>query len=559
MKYNVDSTLIGAKAAVNGQTELTGDYPTQAKLTVSGLNIANALEVFAPNSVKSSSDIAGTVTVSGPLAKPVQLTGTAELQNVDLKLQGIELKSAEPLRASLNAGTVTLDSFHVTGQDTDLRASGTAKIFGDSNPQGGALHLDASGNISMAIAHSLDPDLISSGRVSFKMSALGTMKQPVLTGNVKLQNVNLAIDGVSNGLSNLNGTLAFDNDRLDVKDLAGTTGGGQLKIGGYLTYKNGLVANLTATGEAVRVRLYGLSSTATAKLQLQGGPDDLQLSGSVLVTRFGVGPDADFAAFSAAGPSLPPQPDDPTNKIHLNVHVTSAPQLDFQNSYAELAGSVDLNVRGTVAQPVILGRILVTDGKATFNGTKYELERGSVTFSNPVRIDPIIDLDAAARVETYDITIGLHGTMANLHTTYRSQPPLTEADIFNLLALGRTQEEAQIYQQQQQQAGADPTTDAILGGALNATVSKRVGKLFGNGQVRIDPTYVGTLGNSSARITVIEPITKQLTLTFATNVNETEEQLIQLQYQIDQSKSIVVTRDENDVYSVVYKIRKRYK
>jgi translocation and assembly module TamB len=358
----------------------------------------------------------------------------------------------------------------------------------------------------------------------------------------------------------MNGTLVFNEGRLDVKDLVATTGGGQLKIGGYLAYEKGLFGDLTATGDAVRVRLYGLSSTANASLRLQGTPESMRLSGNVLVTRFGVGVDVDFSAFaSAGGVSLPPAPDDPTNKILLDVHVTSAPQLDFQNSYAKLAGTVDLTVRGTVAQPTILGRIQITEGSATYLGTRYQLQRGSITFSNPVRIDPVIDLDASARVENYDLTIGLHGTTTSLRPTYRSEPPLTEADIFNLLALGRTQEESQLYQQQQTQAGTDPTTNALLGGALNATVSNRVGKLFGGATVKIDPSFVGTLGNSAARITVTEPIAKQLTLVFASNVNQSAQQLIQLQYRINQSTSLVATRDENGVFSIVYKLRKRYR
>ena len=149
--------------------------------------------------------------------------------------------------------------------------------------------------------------------------------------------------------------------------------------------------------------------------------------------------------------------------------------------------------------------------------------------------------------------------MTNLKPTYRSSPPLTEADIFNLLALGRTQEEAQLNTQQQQQAGQDPTTSALLGGALNATVSNRVGKLFGAGSIKIDPAFVGTLGNSTARITVVEPLTKALTLTYATNVNQSAQQFLSLQYQINESTSIVVTRDESGVFSIVYKIRKRYR
>jgi translocation and assembly module TamB len=412
----------------------------------------------------------------------------------------------------------------------------------------------------MALAHSFDKDITSSGKVGFKVDVGGRMKQPELGGNVQLQNVNLALDGIANGLSAMNGTLVFNEGRLDVKDLTATTGGGQLKIGGYLAYQKGLFGDLTATGDAVRVRLYGLSSTANASLRLQGTPQSMRLSGNVLITRFGVGPDVDFAAFAgAAGPQIPPPRDAPTNKILLDVHVTSAPQLDFQNSYAKLAGTVDLTARGTLAMPTVLGRIQITEGNATYLGTKYQLERGSVTFSNPVRIDPVIDLDASARVENYDVNIGLHGTTTSLKPTYRSEPPLTEADIFNLLALGRTQEEAQISNQQQTQAGSDPTTNALLGGALNATVSSRVGKLFGGATVKIDPSFVGSLGTSAARITVTEPIAKQVTLVFATNVNQSAQQLIQVQYRLNQSTSIVATRDENGVFSIVYKLRKRYR
>ena len=163
-----------------------------------------------------------------------------------------------------------------------------------------------------------------------------------------------------------------------------------------------------------------MSTTANINVRLQGGPESLLLSGNVLITRFGVGPDVDFAGFSSAGGvSAPPDPSSVANKISMNVHVQSSPQMDFQNSYAKLAGTVDLTVRGTVAEPAILGRIRITYGQATFAGTTYELQRGDIYFSNPVRIDPIVDIDATARVENYDITVGLQGTMSNLKPTYR--------------------------------------------------------------------------------------------------------------------------------------------
>ncbi|WP_260734694.1 translocation/assembly module TamB domain-containing protein [Tunturiibacter lichenicola] len=558
--FSANSTLVGAKLDASGQTRLTGDYDIQAKLTVAGLNIGKPLAMFGPGSMKAESMINGTATVSGPLKTPKALSGEAEFSQVDVKLQGVELKAAEPLRVGLRDGVATLEQVHITGQDTDMRASGTGELFGGSDPKGGKLDVKAVGSVSMTLLHTFDNDIISTGKMEFTVAAGGHVTNPELTGKVQFDNVNVAIDGVPNGLSNMNGTLVFNDDRLQVQSLTATTGGGTLKIGGSIRYRNGVYADLTATGDVVRVRLYGLSATANANLKLQGGTESALLSGTILMTRFGIGADVDFAAFgSAGGVSAPPDPNSPANKIRLDVHVTSAPQLDFQNSYAKLAGTVNLQIRGTAAVPSVLGRIEINEGSATFAGTKYQLQRGDIYFTNPVRIDPIIDLDATAQVENYDITIGLHGTSTNLKPTYRSEPPLSESDVFALLALGRTQEEAQLYQERQAQQGTDPTTSALLGGALNATVSNRVEKLFGVGSVKIDPAFVGTLGGSSARITVQQQLSRQITATFATNVNTSAQQLIQVQYDLNHDNSIVVGRDESGVFSIVYKLRKRYR
>ncbi|SNS38457.1 translocation and assembly module TamB [Granulicella rosea] len=565
--YDLTSTLVGAKIVANGQTSLAGDYQTQAKLTIAGLDIGTPLALFQPDGVKAKSNISGTITISGPAKTPTALVGSAQFDNFEITSQNITLKTAESLRIGLRNGLATLDQVHITGQDTDMRASGSAQVFGavdaktgKPDPMGGKLDVKALGSVSLALLHTFDPDITANGKMVFSVGAGNKVMDPALTGKIDFQNVNLAMDGIPNGLSNMNGTLVFNEDRLNVQNLVATTGGGQVKIGGFITYRKGLYADLNATADVVRVRYYGLSATANATLRLQGGPNSAVLSGNVLLTRFGVGADVDFAAFSSAGGvSAPPDPDAATNKIQLDVKITSSPQLDFQNSYAKLAGTVNLNIRGTIAEPTVLGRIQITDGSATFAGTQYQLQRGDIYFTNPVRIDPVIDLDATARVETYDVTVGLHGTASNFKPTYRSEPPLSEADIFALLALGRTQEEAQIYQEQQVQSGTDPTTSSLLGGALNATVSNRVSKLFGVGSVKIDPAFVGTLGNSSARITVQQQLSRQLTLTYATNVNSSAEQLISLQYQLNPSMSIVATRDETGVFSIVYKIRRRYR
>ena len=553
--FTAQNSLVSAGLQVKGQTELRDHFETSASIVLTRLNIAPFLRAFHVQSVTGNSSIGGTIQVAGPLRDLKQFSGEAEINQFSATLQGIPLQATGPLRASLHEGVLHLTQAHITGPDTDLSVIGTAALTGSQ-----ALEMTGNGGLNMKLAQTFDPDITSSGHVDFNIDANGTLTHPVLSGRLHLANVALALNDLPNGISKLNGNLIFDQNRLEVQELVGTTGGGQLKFGGFLAYQQGIYGDFTATGKDIRVRYRGISATADTSLHLQGSQTNMLLAGSVQITRFIIGPNVDFASF-APGPAanIPPDPDAPSSHVRLDVHVFSAPQLDFQNSYAQLAGSVDLRIRGTVAQPAILGRINITDGTANFAGTTYRLQHGEIYFTNPVMIQPIIDIDATTRVEEYDVTIGLHGNANQLTPTFRSEPPLPQADVISLLALGRTQEEQALYSQQEQSVGADSTTNALLGGALNAAVGSRVQKLFGGGSVKIDPTYVGSIGSSSARITVQQNISRNVQVTYATNVNATAQQLIQAQVDVTSSISLLAVRDESGVFSLVLKVHKRYR
>ncbi len=553
--FTAQSSQASVQLQVKGQTALHGNFDTQASLVLTNLNIAPFLRAFHVENVTGNSSIGGTINVAGPLREPKQFSGDAEINQFSANLQGIALQAEGPFLASMHDGILRLTRAHITGPDTNLAVTGTAALTGNQ-----ALAMKGNGAVNMKLAQTFDPDITSSGHVDFNVEANGTLTQPLFSGKMHLTNVALALNDLPNGISKLNGNLIFDQNRLEVQDLVGTTGGGQLKFGGFLAYQQGIYGDFTASGKDIRVRYSGISVTADTTLHLQGSQNNMLLSGNLQITRFIIGPNVDFASF-ATGPSatVPPDPNAPSSHVRLDVHVFSAPQLDFQNSYAQLAGSVDLRIRGTVAQPAILGRINITNGTANFAGTTYRLQHGQIFFTNPVLIEPIIDIDATTRVEEYDVTIGLHGNASQLTPTFRSEPPLPQADVISLLALGRTQEEQALYSQQEQSVGADSTTNALLGGALNAAVGSRVQKLFGGGSVKIDPTYVGSVGSSSARITVQQNISRNIQVTYATNVNATAQQLIQAQVDVTSSISVLAVRDEAGVFSLVLKVHKRFR
>lgn len=558
LMYDVTTQLDSAGVVVHGQTELRGDYATEAKLNFDRFDIATVLRLAHVQGIDSNSALNGVATISGPLAKPVEMRGDLRLQEMALTVEGVHLKSAGPVHAALGDEKVSLDPVHITGENTDLWLQGNVGLKDEKR-----LDLSASGSVNLRLAETLDPDVTAGGTATFQVEARGPIDNPGLRGRVEFKDGSLALEDLPNGLSQLHGELEFNQNRLEVRSLTAMTGGGQLSVGGYLAYQKGIFADLSVKGSGIRIRYpEGVSSEADTTLQLQGTPASMLLSGNVLLTRFSVSPDLDIAALAnqatAAQTVVPPNA--PSNRVRLDVRIRSSPQLNFQNAYAKLAGDVDLRLRGTVASPSLLGRVSITEGNATIAGTRYELQRGDITFTNPVRIQPTIDMTATARVEDYDITLGLHGTPEKMTASLRSDPPLPEADVAALLALGRTQSEQGLYtEQQQRSAGLTQSSDVLLGGALNATVSSRVQKLFGAGSVKVDPSYLSALGNSTTRITVEEQLGPYVTLTYATNVDTTAQQLIQGEIAINRHVSLQITRDESGVFSMVLKAVRRYR
>jgi translocation and assembly module TamB len=412
-----------------------------------------------------------------------------------------------------------------------------------------------------------NPNLVAYGPATFTVTVDGNSARPQLSGRLELKDASLSLLDLPNGLSHISGSLVFAQDRMQIEKLTAHTGGGELDVGGFLAYRNGLYFDLTANGTDIRLRYPpGVSSSADAALRYTGSAKSSLLSGDVLVTRFGMNPHFDFASYLAQSKKAPiiSTLNPFLDNMRLDLHITSTPELQVETSLAKLSGDLDLRVRGTAARPAIVGRVNIAEGDVFFNGTKYRLERGDITFSNPLTIEPVINLDMSARVQGYDVTIGLHGQAIGgkgLSMTYRSDPPLANSDIIALLAFGRTRGQG-VYNASQPGVSTNDTastSNAILGEALNATFSDRVQRLFGASRVKIDPQFIGAENNPSARVTIEQQISNDITFTYSTSLTQSAETVIQVEYNIDKNVSIVAVRDQNGVLGFDIHIRKRKK
>jgi translocation and assembly module TamB len=552
LQVTARSKFAQATLAVDGTVELTGDMQSDLRLQFAQLDINPLLRAELKARITNHPALAGHGSFSGPLRRPRALKAEFQVDSFAVAVDKIAIRSDGPIQLMLADEVVSVQRLTLTAEDTSLTIGGTVDLKGDR-----PLDLYAKGHVNVGLWHVLDNEVTSYGSTDADITVRGTMAKPVMSGRVVIAHAGFSLIDLPAALGELNGTMVFNQDRLEVEHLTGRVGGGQVNVSGYVTFGNTIGFDLSANGTDIRFRYGGVSVTADQSLRLNGTLRGSNLSGEVTITRFAQIPSMDLAAGFVNQTVEIPNPTSPLNNLRLDVRIVSAPELTVQTSLAKLSGDADLRLRGTAMRPVLLGRINIAEGDINLNGTKYHLDRGDVTFANPIRIDPILDMEATTRVRDFDITIGLHGTIEKLTTTYRSDPPLSSDDIIALLAFGRTQEEGNTTGRNTGLGEGAGTL--VLGQAINNMVSNRVSKLFGVSSIRINPSVGGADNNPSARLTIEQQVSNNVTLTYITNLTQSAQQVIQFEYNINTEYTIQGIRDENGVVSFDLLIRKRKK
>src|SRR5581483_675343 len=569
-EFNLDAVTHGAdmqltgrsnfghsQLAVDGSIRMRGDWPTILTLRLDHLDVDPLFRAYLSGRVTGHSSVAGVLAFRGPLKQPDHWNVVGDIDELASDIENIKTHNDGPIHFVLNERVLTLDRLRITGDGTDVTAGGTMQFFGSYD-----MNLHADGRINLRLIETLNPDFTSSGHLNVHIGVTGPWQNPVLNGQLSVLQGALSYVDVPSGLSDVNGTLVFTQDRLEVQSLTARTGGGTVSLGGYVNYGRRVNFHITALANDIRLRYPpGMSATANADLRLTGSLSNAVLAGDITVTRFAVSPDFDFATYlvRAKESITAPNPKSLLNNFHFDVHIATTPELQVQTSIAKASGDADLRLRGTAAHPTLLGRVNILEGEVSFNGTKFRLSRGDISFVNPVQIQPVLDLEATTRVRDYDISIGFHGSIDKLSTTYRSDPPLATQDIIALLAFGRTREDTALMPQNIPTFD-EATSNAILSQALTSTSNNRVQKLFGVSRVKIDPQVGATENNpSGARLTIEQQVSGDITLTYITNVAQTSQQIIQAEYNVNRYVSLIAIRDQNGVVSFDVRIRQRKK
>ncbi len=536
----VDSEVAHSSVRARANINLTGDYQTTASVDTSNIPLETLLASFSntiPQGFQGQTQLHATL--KGPLKDKTRIEAHVTIPTLKASYQQLEISASAPIRVDYVNSIVTVQPAEIRGTDTSLRVRGSIPLAGTSVPS-----FTAQGSVDIGILRMFAPQVHSSGKVTLDIRASGSASNPSIQGNAQMQDVAIVTPDAPVGVEKLNGTLEVSNDRVQINRMTGEVGGGQMSIGGSIVYRPNLQFNLAMQGTSVRLRYpQGLRSLLDANLTLAGNMQSSTLNGRVLINSLSFTPDFDLASFSdqfssnAATPALPGF----TDTVNLSVQVQSKSNLSARSSQVSLEGAVNVRASGTIANPVVTGRADLTAGELFYRNNRYQLQRGIITFTDPTRIDPNLDVSVTTQVEQYNLTITLRGPFDRLTTSYVSDPPLATADVINLIAFGKTTSESAA-------SNSSQSTDSMIASGAQSVVgsgvSSGVQKLAGLSSLQIDPLVVGNNQNPSARVALQQRVTKNFLFTFSTDVSQPGNELVQGEYQINKRWSVSVTRDQ---------------
>lgn len=527
------SQLVNASVQAHGSVSLTGDYETEGTIDTTSVPLDPLLAMYLPSLPDGfQGQTEFHATLKGPLKDKSQIEAHLTVPTLTASYQSLQIGAAGPIRADYSHSIVTLQPAEIRGTGTSLRVQGSIPLGGTTAPS-----LTAQGSLDVSVLRIVQPDLRSSGILSLDIRTIGSARTPAVRGQVHLEDVALSTPSTPFGVEKLDGTLDIGNDRVQIANLTGQVGGGKVSLGGFIAYRPNLQFNVALQGKSVRLRYpEGLRTLLDSNLVFTGTMQASTLNGRILINNLSFTPDFDLAKFSDqfGGSMVPSQPGF-ADTIRLAFGVQSTDQLSATSSQVSVEGRVNLQVIGTAANPVIIGRTNLTSGELFYRSVRYQLQRGIITFDNPNETEPVMNVSVTTTVEQYNLTLTLRGPFDKLTTSYVSDPPLATADIINLIARGKTTQEVNAVSQ---------STDSMIASQAASQVSSSVQKLAGISSLQIDPLVGGNNQSPSARVAIQQRVTKNFLFTFSTDVSQPGNEMVQGDYQINKRWSVSMARDQ---------------
>lgn len=623
MGFNVQANSARLNVSGTGRISMATGADADMFFSVLDTSLDPYLRAVQPGVVSpfTSAVASGTVHVRGSLTDTAHLLAEVTVEQLDMRLfdYGITNEKGKPLQLvfendvihlgdsapALVASTTVPQSrarspLVLIGQDTRLQLSGDVNL-GDTpyiQPSGALVparsaRVHADGDANLGIVQGFFPDVRSSGTARLSADAQGPLRDVAFTGQARVTNGRIRYYSLPHSIDAINGPITFTagaiwfGDPKDPKDqLTAQIGGGPVTFTGRIDLKGFVPSQwaLAANGTNVHLRYpEGFNSVVDGDLNLTGPYASPTLRGTVTVRSALYSKPIDITpalAFAAGGSQSSggavPAAASGALPLRFNIHIQAPSTLRLENNIGrDLVATADLTLQGNYDHPVLTGQAEIERGYLLFEGKRYTITRGVISFTNPTRIDPYFDFETETRVrvpgQSYYVDLRVNGdlTFKRLDIQLTSDPPLTQAEIASLL-LGdiRNPEDvrnAELLALQRPNAATSDVlrtrVEQLLYSRGTTVVNRAFEQAFGLTTFQLTPSLFDAYQRFAfqARLTISKQISSRAFLTISRSLYAPQEDIIYvLEYDQSDRVSWVLSRNEDRTYALDVRVRRTF-
>ncbi|MEQ1500899.1 MAG: translocation/assembly module TamB domain-containing protein [Myxococcota bacterium] len=438
--------LLGRTAHVDGTLGLWGEQPYALTAKLDQLP-AHLFYPIAADGTPIHAVVSGEVTVSGDFGEvwsPVALA--ANLDRVEATYGSHVLRNQGPWSYTQEGNRYELTGFNL---------SGGATRFALSARGGDPLQVAGDGTIDLDLLRAVVPGLEkSTGTADVTLYARGSRPNVEAVVDVDVSSELFRHSAAPLSFEDTKAKIQVRNDRIDVKTLAGSIGGGTFTGSGTIDAVDWKPVRYDLAMDVKDAMVQWVESLPPAigdgTFRFDGPVDALLLSGDVDVHDMTFADRIDWEDWVVEYRDWmlvdPASIADEPPMFSMNVEISADRTIWLRNNVAEGNASADLRIIGDTVRPGLVGTVTVNEGGLAFlQDREFRIDRGNLLFNDPWTWDPQLDIslltDITSRDQRYRVDYQVKGPFSNWHTETRSDPPLPQADVNALLWFGVTTDE----------------------------------------------------------------------------------------------------------------------
>ncbi len=379
----------------------------------------------------------------------------------ELANEALYLRNSKPVSIDFSPKGwqfVDKEKLNIVGEFIDLELS----LDGNRPPDKLAVKLQ--GEIDLALLKQLfDQVETTTGKVLMTMSLTGSIDKPDFY--VKLEDLpqdlnrkdwqplSLGIANIRPAFKEMDFEMVYEKGLFAINSLStkkgqGTiTASGRLKVSQQSTAKSNITIVLDNTNFITPIPLIkSVDSVISGTINISGDSIPYLINGDINIVKSRSTRNFDLTneilkeirKTSVKTDKAGEQPN-----LLFNINISGNESINIRNRNINITLSSDLVLKGSDVKPEVSGQVEIVKGKFVYK-RDFEFRRGLITFDDPVKLDPSLDLLAVADVSPYRVSILGSGRASKPVFDISVDPPtkedgtpITPIDTLILLSRGK--------------------------------------------------------------------------------------------------------------------------